>query len=200
MSCLPVRAQCWSHLTRKWRQVTLFIQIAKSRPQLACACREHWLDERLWRRKMGILQKETFFFYHCQNDTKRFNILCKWTWRYLEEKKPAGFCQARESDQTGHRRSLEELKSSPWLPNACHLSHSFTSSLSAPYRENYVRCSSVYALCKLIVRSQWCCKISILLRMRGRYDLVFLTNCFVTHLNAQISSLSADIHTNSLYM
>lgn len=50
---------------------------------------------------------------------------------------------------------------------------SSTTSLPAPYRETYVRCSSVYALCKLIVQSQWCCKISILLRKRGRYDLVF---------------------------
>lgn len=35
---------------------------------------------------------------------------------------------------------------------------------------------------------------------RERYDLFFLSNCFVTHLNAQISTLSTDIHQNFVYI
>lgn len=57
------RAQCWCYRLslENGAESALLIQIGKSRPQPACACREHGLEEPFWRWEIGILQKEIFF-------------------------------------------------------------------------------------------------------------------------------------------
>ncbi len=58
-------------------KVTLLIQIGKSRPQLACACRNMDLESDFEGGRQRFYWKEHFFFHHRQSDAKQSFILCE---------------------------------------------------------------------------------------------------------------------------